>query len=158
MRLSVQNNMRSNRAVHLVLLCSSVVPPLLQPQFGGKLAGGPTDLLPLKSKTASFYKADKQAYLCAWLCHHSVEPKILSHTASQMFWCCDCLLRTALLCWVGQLSIISLTLANCKVQSPVNNQRFILPKRCPNNLWITFYFKSSSSHRTGRWFDRKSTC
>ncbi len=46
MGLGVQNNTWSNRAAH------------------STLAGEPTDLLLLKSKTAACHKVDKQPYLC----------------------------------------------------------------------------------------------
>lgn len=45
---------RGYEVLHLSLLHSSVVPPPPLCQLSGKLAGEPTDLLSLRSKTAAF--------------------------------------------------------------------------------------------------------
>ncbi len=59
--------------------------PLL-PQLGGKLAGEPAALLLLKSKSATFYKVDKQPFMCN-LAIHDVEPKMLLRWFSVVIVC-----------------------------------------------------------------------
>jgi len=56
--------MPSIEAVHLALLCLSVVPLPPLPWWDGELAGEPVDLLLLNGKIAAFCKVGKQPYFC----------------------------------------------------------------------------------------------
>lgn len=62
-----------------------MVPPPPPPRVGGKPTGDPFT----KLKNTLVFVGDFDI--------HGVEPKILQHAASQMFWGCDCSLRAALL-------------------------------------------------------------
>lgn len=53
------------KAVHLALLRLLALPQPLLPQWGGKLAGKPADLLSLRSETAAYYKvANSFVFIC----------------------------------------------------------------------------------------------